>query len=336
MADQNALVPLRFDSSVLPESEQFATFAAAVANFDLSRPGTGPFAGRALIWRVGELVIVQLTTDAVAWNRPAERVRADRADHIYVNYHYRGRFALECGHGIRRGGPGSLLAIDMRQPVRIDDEPMKKIYVAMPRRAVLDRLEGHDPHGLVLSGATTALLGATLRAICETLPKMTRLQVPRIDRLIVDIVVDTLLDGMRAHEVGDARGEALASRVRAYIDTHLGDSLDVPLLCRELGVSRSSLYRAVGTGGGLLRQIQARRLRRIRALLLEPGETRSIAALAMATGFADKSHLTRLFKQAYGVAPGAFRRTFAAPPPRPNASDQDLASRFSALVRELT
>jgi AraC-like DNA-binding protein len=337
MTDPHTLVPLRFDSSALPEAEQFATFADAVANFDVSRPGSGAFAARALIWRVGALVIVQVTTEeATGWSRAAERIRADRADHIYVNVHYSGRFTIHSGYGVRSGGAGSLLAVDMRQPVRIDDGPMKKIYVAMPRKPLLDRLDGHDPHGLVVSGATAALLGPALRAACAALPRITHAEAPMVERMVLDLVADTLLQGLRASEGPAAREEALATRVRAYIDAHLGEDLDIATLCRALGVSRSNLYRAFGTEGGVRHQIQARRLRRVRALLLDLGETRSIAALAEATGFADKSHLTRLFRQAFGVTPGAFRRASAAPATAIAASDTALATRFSALVRELS
>lgn len=336
MIEPKYLVPLRFDSSVLPEEEQFATFTAASVNFDISRSGDGPFAARALIWRIGGVIVVRQTTDAVSWRRSAERVRADRVDYIYINYHYTGRFTIDAGHSIRRGGAGALFAVDMRQPVGIDDEAMRKIYVAMPRRALLDRLDGYDPHGMVLDGAATALLGATLNGVCDALPRMTAAQVPMTEQLLLDLVARTLLAGLRDRGTRNTREDELASRVHAYIDAHLGDMLDVPTLCQQIGVSRSNLYRAFGAEGGVLRQIQARRLRRLRALLLDPSETRSVAELALAHGFADKSHFTRLFKQAFGLTPGAFRRASAGPPPRPHASDDQLAMRFADLVRELS
>jgi AraC-like DNA-binding protein len=36
------------------------------------------------------------------------------------------------------------------------------------------------------------------------------------------------------------------------------------------------------------------------------GNGESIAEVAAATGFADQSHLTRHFKKAFGIAPGAW------------------------------
>jgi AraC-like DNA-binding protein len=47
-----------------------------------------------------------------------------------------------------------------------------------------------------------------------------------------------------------------------------------------------------------------RRLERARQLIAAGGP---LADAAAASGFADQSHLTRQFKQAYGVAPGTWR-----------------------------
>jgi|HubBroStandDraft_1064217.scaffolds.fasta_scaffold17587_4 AraC-like DNA-binding protein len=51
------------------------------------------------------------------------------------------------------------------------------------------------------------------------------------------------------------------------------------------------------------------RVRRASALLLETNA--SLASIALACGFSDQSHLTRTFGAALGLAPAAYRRTFA-------------------------
>ena len=45
---------------------------------------------------------------------------------------------------------------------------------------------------------------------------------------------------------------------------------------------------------------------RIRTVLREPGEP--LASIALRSGFADQSHMCRVFYAAYGVSPGEFRR----------------------------
>lgn len=333
--EQSSFSPLRFDSSVLPVEEQYRTFASAMVNFDMSRETVGPFAASASIWRVGSLVIAQVTAEPVCYDRPLSRVRADQVDHIYLNYHFRGVVRTGCGGGVRRAGANSLLVIDMRQPCRMDVGNIEEISVAVPRQLILPRLEPYNPHGLIATGGMTELYGGTVRTICGHLPKLDPTHAATLERVILDLAADTLLDALRTAEALSAHEEALVSRVRAYLDEHLSEPLDVAAICRGVGVSRSGLYRAFGGGGGVLRQLQQRRLRRMRALLENTAETRSIAALAEAMGFADKSHFARAFKRAYGMTPGQFRagpdgREFPTP-----SADHQTARIFGNWVSTL-
>jgi AraC-like DNA-binding protein len=64
------------------------------------------------------------------------------------------------------------------------------------------------------------------------------------------------------------------------------------------------------------RYLLMRRLQRARAMI---GMGEGLAEVAVATGFADQSHLSRHFKKAYGMTPGQWaglRRDF---PPGPSA-----------------
>lgn len=55
---------------------------------------------------------------------------------------------------------------------------------------------------------------------------------------------------------------------------------------------------------------RGRRLARAASLLKDGRQ--EISRIAFETGFADQSHLTRVFKRAFGLAPAAYRRAFAA------------------------
>ncbi len=76
---------------------------------------------------------------------------------------------------------------------------------------------------------------------------------------------------------------------------------------RELQVSRSQLYRAFQSLGGVSRYIATRRLASIHAALLSPNERRSIAALAHDYGFVSPVHMSRMFREIYGHSPRAIR-----------------------------
>lgn len=87
-----------------------------------------------------------------------------------------------------------------------------------------------------------------------------------------------------------------------YIENHLAEELDINELCKIACMSRSKFYQqfrlAFGTSPALFqRQL---RLEKARALLLK-GEP--IGRVCFGLGFNSASHFSRLFKQAFGIAP---------------------------------
>ncbi|AZO08959.1 MULTISPECIES: AraC family transcriptional regulator [unclassified Mesorhizobium] len=113
--------------------------------------------------------------------------------------------------------------------------------------------------------------------------------------------------GQRADRVADD-GEA-SRRFRLYgemIAADLSIGFDLAHLAVAAGVTRFQVIRdfrrAVGmTPGQYLRD------RRIRAASVLIKTDMPLAEIAAATGFADQSHLTRVFKAIKGLSPGAWR-----------------------------
>lgn len=103
------------------------------------------------------------------------------------------------------------------------------------------------------------------------------------------------------------RDEDMFDRITAYIDAHLAQEIDVADLCHALGYSRSALYRATASAGGLVAMTIQRRLEAIYRTLQRGDDPRSIAAVARAHGFADASQFSRRFRRAFGVSAGQVR-----------------------------
>lgn len=101
----------------------------------------------------------------------------------------------------------------------------------------------------------------------------------------------------------------------ALIDRRLTEpALGIADLTAALGVSRATLFRAFADRGGIGSYINRQRLHRARSVLLgRAGRSPSVAEIAHAHGFASESHFSRLFKAAYGEAPGAVRADRATP-----------------------
>jgi AraC-like DNA-binding protein len=130
-----------------------------------------------------------------------------------------------------------------------------------------------------------------------------------IDDLQFDDVIARLADALAVRDPApqriDAKAEGAIRVARAYLD----DAPNLPsseTLERLTGLSRFELARqfrrCLGTSPH--RYATMRRLDRAKHLIIAGA---SLADVAAASGFADQSHMTRQFRQAYGVAPGAWR-----------------------------
>jgi AraC family transcriptional regulator len=99
----------------------------------------------------------------------------------------------------------------------------------------------------------------------------------------------------------------IAAAADALLRERPEHSWSVEELAAAVGVSTYRLARAVRRtfGETLGARLRRARLERARELLAKPGT--DLAEIAFACGFADQSHMTRLFRRAYGATPGAFR-----------------------------
>jgi AraC-like DNA-binding protein len=111
--------------------------------------------------------------------------------------------------------------------------------------------------------------------------------------------------------IGGAR--APVERARAYLQAHPTEPLALSDLVDLAGVTASHLVRSFSRTVGLPpksyhTQVRLARARRLLA------EGRPATWVAYECGFADQSHLSRRFKEFYGLTPGAFQRYFQEGP----------------------
>lgn len=99
---------------------------------------------------------------------------------------------------------------------------------------------------------------------------------------------------------------AAVERARAFLNEHFDRAVASEELEAVTGLDRYSLARHFRSrlGASPYRYLIMRRLDRARARIAA-GE--GLAQAAMESGFADQSHMTRQFKQAFGVSPGRWR-----------------------------
>src|SRR6202034_3499657 len=96
-------------------------------------------------------------------------------------------------------------------------------------------------------------------------------------------------------------------RVEEYIDAHLDSALNIAELAAIVGISVSHFSRSFSRSVGLTphRYVMRQRLTRAQDLLAQTDL--AVAEVALATGFADQSHLCRRFREFTGLPPRSFR-----------------------------
>jgi AraC family transcriptional regulator len=97
-------------------------------------------------------------------------------------------------------------------------------------------------------------------------------------------------------------------RIMDFIDAHLDRTLTVVEMASHLGLSPSHFSRAFHNSMKMPphRYLMARRLGKVQALLKT--SNMSLAEIALLAGFSDQSHLSRYFRECFGVTPRSFRR----------------------------
>lgn len=217
------------------------------------------------------------------------------------------------------GGAGHARSYEFEHPAS-DQPALARDVLALA--SLLTRSPQHatsGPSGLacdnLLTGdsrsACDTLLSGPSRSACDTLPSGTsRLA---CDALLLRILAQGRSPAVRGREDALARHTPGAIRhARSLIDDDPAAAVSLADLATASGLSRYQVLRAFSRATGMTPhayQMQ-RRLLRARALIRQGC---ALADAAVASGFADQSHMTRLFVRTYGVSP---RRYALAAGPR--------------------
>ncbi|WP_338760036.1 AraC family transcriptional regulator [Massilia sp. METH4] len=130
------------------------------------------------------------------------------------------------------------------------------------------------------------------------------------DGLLVEQESARLLALAAGRPPGQIEVPAVLRRARQLIDDCPSSELTLDALARAAGMDKFQLVRGFGHAFGLTPHacLMQRRIQLARALLAAGVPVVQAAADA---GFADQSHLTRLFARTFGITPAAYRRAFA-------------------------
>ena len=100
-----------------------------------------------------------------------------------------------------------------------------------------------------------------------------------------------------------------AARLDSYLTENFAQPITAQILCDELGIGRSRLYKLAAQlyGCGISEHVRDLRIGRAKQLLAESPEL-SITEIASACGFSDYNYFISVFSKRTGASPNVYRR----------------------------
>lgn len=340
--DMERLPVSRFSTHELPEVDGFEAWRQSIGVMFEARPLTAGkfpsgFHAEVEAYHLGDLVFGSALLDAQRLCRSSRRIHADQLDHVLLQVYrtggQRGDFAGQ-SFGV---DSGELFLTDLTRSFDIQASPARVISLVVPR----ERLESRRPllqaHGRTLRGGLSCLFGDYLHALERRLPEIGRQEASDVARATVDLLNACLSPCLDNIEQARQPIEAVQlSRIKSAIEQALPDpALSPQWLCRQLGLSRSRLYRMFEPLGGVAAYIRHRRLERIHGQLCQTNEQRHIGVIAFQWGFADEAHFSRAFRQYFGYSPSEARELGLASSGGGVMATQVAAAGYEEWIRKL-
>jgi len=343
IGDGGLMSPFEFSTAGLPRKDQFQAWRASYSSaFDLARPGHagGNFTGRHQVWDLGSLAFARMSTDPMDFAGLAGHGRFDPLDHWLVTLHLSGSSVTVTGDRQLAGEVGSvqLHALGRSFEGSISGSDLLMLFV--PRDLCRDMAHVLDAIAFArFAGGMGRILADYMVSLARRLPALDRSELPAV----VEATRAMLLacaepDAERLDEAEDCISSTLLERARRYIHGHLHDHELGPLaLSRELGVSRSRLYRLFEESDGVMRYIQRRRLAAAHVALADASDRRRIMEIGESFCFGDGAEFSRAFRREFGYSPSEVRTGARRGLSRRFLEDVDVdaSERLNTILRRL-
>jgi AraC-like DNA-binding protein len=267
------------------------------------------FEADSVTWSAGGAILSRVRAPRLRAVRNASHVRRDPTDHWVIGIGRRdSRITLPSG-GLLVPADAPFL-VSLGDPIESARDADDRLHLYLPRDRFialapqLDKLRGQ-----VLAGGLGRLLADYLQLLERSLPALGPAELAALGDAVQAMVTACVTP--TAAGLGDARGQidlTRMERIRQAIRRRLHSATLTPAsLCRDVGMSRSQLYRLLEGEGGVIRYIQRHRLRAIHAALSNPDDVRSISEMAESCGFYEPSTFSRTFRREFGATPSEVR-----------------------------
>ncbi len=318
-ADRDPIPVLGFSTSNLPAAERYAAWSQrgwpSSASIFRTKPSE-PFNTRWESAQLGPVTFVCTEITGMSWERRMEDIRGSDFDPIVLSMMIEGHAHGDMDGRAFREAAGTFHIQDLARP-SLHVSTASRTYNLIIARPVALQCFSHldDLHGMAVSGDAAAMLFSHAAQVHRALPRLRLADADRLGRVFLELISIAIGEVRPNRPVRSSPADALRARAIEKIERSLG-SRDVSIadLARALGVSRARLFAAFHPDGGVQSYITTERLKRARVALFDVNRAESVGNIAHRLGFSDAPHLSRAFRQRYGMSPSGYRRLVASHP----------------------
>ncbi|TYL75888.1 helix-turn-helix transcriptional regulator [Bradyrhizobium cytisi] len=309
--DRAPAPPRLFSTRPYPAPEQFDVWKTRMASLLEVAPSDGhdPARGFEVEYLTCNMADVVFTSGRFAAQTFA-RVSVPSPVDIWWLFRVRsGEAWFETGERQIHAGPGAMFIISLDDDFRGRISDYEGLVIGMRRDAFERVTEQLDSVcNTILSGNLIELLADYLDRLEMRVIQLSSDELRQAGRATANMIAACIeLSGTRQEQGRGAIESILFERAREYIEAHLGEfDLTPNRVAEQLRVSRSNLYRAFESVGGVAGYIMRRRLRAAHAELVASADKR-VQEIAYRHGFKQASDFTRAFRREFGVSPRVAR-----------------------------
>lgn len=266
---------------------------------------------------LGQTLFLRTEITAMTWERKVQDIRTSDFHPVIVNMMVQG-----AAHGDMDGRPfhepdGSYHFHDLARPSLHQSTASLTYSLILPRDLAAAWFPPIEQlHGLVVGGEVAAAAMELAQNAWLLLPVLTPQGAARVERSFLELLALGLEVTVPGAPVRVTTDEALRVAAVEIINQKMGLArVSAGELCRALDVTSDQLAAAFRTDGGVRAYILARRLDEACSALAGLERNEPIGNIAHRLGFSDAAHLSRAFRQRFGVSPKSYRRSNRDPAP---------------------
>lgn len=293
-SDERLQCTIEMDTASVSPAEQFDLFRkwnAGIAEVRLLQEESRSFPAHQTVWGLGKLTFTYLRVPDTpyGWRHLSKPVIDNWCLHVPL--------PKSQPSGLEAGDIGLQSFAD---PFECVFERSDHLALCIPRNLNFiqsSRIEAREK--------SKRFLREYMLLLHRSLPDWRSADAPHIAAATVSLLAACLTPSRdRIAEAQRPINAVILNRASQIIAKHLADPALTPdLLCREIGVSRSGLYRIFEPVGGVSTYIRRARLRKTRDALADNADKRPISVIAEQWGFMDPSTYSRMFKKEFGISP---------------------------------